>query len=159
MPLIEYKQKRNFKKTTEPTAHSQQLKAHSPQPKAQRSSIYVIQKHSASHLHYDLRLEFNGVLRSWAIPKQPPKTKHVKRLAIEVEDHPISYAKFEGTIPEGNYGAGKVEIWDKGTFELIEKEPKTIVIKINGEKLNGEYCLVKTSYGAKPEKSWLFFKR
>lgn len=152
MSLKEYKEKRIFTKTKEPT------------PKKISSSktgkrIYVIQKHNASHLHYDLRLEFNDVLKSWAIPKQPPKIKHIKRLAIQTEDHPIEYAKFEGDIPEGNYGAGKVEIWDKGNFEVIENGPKIIVVKINGEKLKGEYCLVKINYENKPEKNWLFFKR
>lgn len=151
MSLKEYKEKRKFSKTPEPKAQKKN--------KSKSNSIYAIQKHDASHLHYDLRLEFNGVLKSWAIPKQPPKIRHVKRLAIQTEDHPLRYAKFQGEIPKGNYGAGKVEIWDKGTFDVVEKNEKTIVIDIHGEKLNGEYCLVKTEYGSKPEKSWLFFKR
>lgn len=151
MGLKEYERKRNFSKTKEPGSDIRHPKSD--------IRIYVIQKHNASHLHYDLRLEFNGVLKSWAIPKTPPKIKGVKRLAIQTEDHPISYAKFEGEIPEGQYGAGKVEVWDEGSFEIIEKEPKTIVVKINGKKLKGEYCLIKTNYGSKPEKSWLFFKR
>lgn len=129
------------------------------QKKEDNIGIYVIQKHNASHLHYDLRLEFNGVLRSWTIPKQPPKIKHIKRLAIAVEDHPLSYATFEGKIPEGEYGAGDVEIWDKGTFSTIENKKEIIVVDINGNKLNGEYCLVKTDYGKASKKSWLFFKR
>jgi len=149
MSLKEYKEKRKFKKTPEPKGKKE----------ISKKNIYSIQKHSASHLHYDLRLEFNGVLKSWAIPKLPPKQKGLKRLAIETEDHPIEYAFFKGVIPEGNYGAGKVEIYDKGDFELIEKNKDTIVVKINGNKLNGEYCLVKTNYGNKPEKSWLFFRR
>ena len=92
------------------------------------------------------------------MPKEPPKVKGVKRLAILVEDHPLQYASFEGTIPEGNYGAGKVEIWDRGFYELLEKDEKKIEIKFHGKKLKGKYVLIKTHYGNKPEKSWLFFK-
>jgi DNA ligase D-like protein (predicted 3'-phosphoesterase) len=99
----------------------------------------------------------NRVLKSWALPKPPPKTKSTKRLAIQVEDHPLSYATFEGTIPEGNYGAGKVEIWDSGTYELLDKDKKKIEIKITGKKLKGNYVLIKTGYG-KNKKGWLFFK-
>jgi DNA ligase D-like protein (predicted 3'-phosphoesterase) len=119
---------------------------------------YMIHKHNASHLHYDLRLEFNKVLKSWAIPKQPPRIKNLKRLAIEVEDHPLSYATFEGTIPEGNYGAGKVEIWDNGTYELIEKNKDSIVVEINGKVLKGIYCLVRTKFQGK-DNNWIFFKK
>lgn len=151
MGLKSYKKKRDFLKTPEPKIEEKKQKI--------IDSVYCIQKHDASHLHYDLRLEFDGVLKSWAIPKLPPKTKGLKRLAIKVEDHPLGYEKFEGVIPEGNYGAGKVEIWDKGTFSVVENKKKVIVVDIKGEKLNGEYCLIKTSYGSKPEKSWLFFKR
>ena len=149
--LITYKKKRNLKKSGEPRAEIKQRKSI-------KTLSYVIQKHNASHLHYDLRLEMNGVLKSWAIPKTPPKTKSEKRLAIQVENHPLDYANFEGTIPKGNYGAGKVKIWDKGTYELIEKTSKKIEIKIHGKKLKGNYVLVKTRYGSKPEKSWLFMK-
>lgn len=148
MSLKEYKEKREFSKTSEPEGKERKSK----------KNIYVIQKHNASHLHYDLRLEFDGVLKSWAIPKIPPKLKGLKRLAVEVEDHPLDYANFEGIIPEGNYGAGKVEIWDKGNFELIEKNKDTIVVNIHGEKLNGEYCLVRTNFQGK-KNNWLFFKR
>ena len=98
----------------------------------------------------------NGVLKSWAVPKQPPSTKGTKRLAIQVEDHPLEYATFKGEIPEGNYGAGKVEIWDKGKYELLEKNPKSMKFKLHGKKLKGDYVLVKTNYGGK--KGWLFFK-
>ncbi len=122
-----------------------------------KKPIFVIQKHDATNLHYDLRLEMDGVLKSWAVPKQPPSKKGVKRLAIKVEDHDLSYASFEGTIEKG-YGAGKVEIWDNGTYELLEKGKKKIEINMKGEKLKGRYVLVKTHYGNKPEKSWLFFK-
>ena len=118
--------------------------------------IYVIQEHHASHLHWDLRLELNGVLKSWAIPKEPPMEENVKRLAIAVEDHQLDYAVFEGAIPEGLYGAGEVTIWDKGTFDLQEIQDKRIIIKINGEKLKGEYCLLKTNF---QKNSWLFFKK
>jgi len=120
--------------------------------------IFVIHKHFASHLHWDLRLEMDGVLKSWAVPKEPPMTKSVKRLAIQVEDHSLNYADFEGEIPEGNYGAGKVEIWDNGTYELIEKSNKEIKIVLHGKKLKGKYVLVKTNFGKQKGKSWLFFK-
>lgn len=119
------------------------------------SRIYVIQEHDATTLHYDLRLEMDGTLKSWAIPKKPPKEKGVKRLAIETEDHPIDYATFEGEIPKGQYGAGEVKIWDKGSYDLKERENDKIVTKIFGKRLKGKYCLVKFS-GEK--ENWLFFK-
>lgn len=112
MFLTTYKSKRNLKKSGEPKS---KMKSSS------KKLIYVIQKHKATNLHYDFRLEMNKVLKSWALPKIPPKTKGVKRLAIQVEDHPLDYAKFKGTIPEGNYGAGKVEIWDNGTYEVLDE--------------------------------------
>lgn len=149
MSLTQYKQKRKFSKTPE------------PKPKLKKSGkklIFVIHDHKSSHHHWDLRLEMNGVLKSWALPKQPPKTKGVKRLAIQVEDHPLDYANFEGEIPKGNYGAGTVKIWDKGTYNLKEKEKKKIELVLHGEKLKGNYVLIKTNYGNKPEKSWLFIK-
>lgn len=150
MSLTRYKQKRNFKKSGE------------PKPAIKKSSekrlIFVVHEHHASHLHWDLRLEMNSVLKSWAIPKPIPRTKKEKRLAIKVEDHPLDYAKFHGIIPEGNYGAGKVKIWDKGTYKIELKNPKKIEITFYGKKLKGNYVLVKTNYGNKPEKSWLFFK-
>jgi len=148
MTLIKYKKLRNTKKSGEPRATI----------KRSKKPIFVIHKHHASHLHWDLRLEIEGVLKSWAVPKEPPKVKGVKRLAIAVEDHPLDYADFEGTIPEGNYGAGKVEIWDKGDFALIKKNSKEIEFKLQGKKMKGIFVLIKTKYGAKPEKSWLFFK-
>ncbi len=120
--------------------------------------IFVIHKHHARNLHWDLRLEMQGVLKSWAIPKQPPRTKAIKRLAIQVPDHPKSYADFEGEIEEGLYGAGKVKIWDKGTYKLESKKEDKIVFELNGKLLKGKYVLVKTKYGNKPEKSWLFMK-
>ena len=117
--------------------------------------IYVIQKHDASHLHFDLRLEMDGVLKSWAVPKQPPTTPGVKRLAVQVEDHPVGYANFEGTIPKGEYGAGTVEIWDKGSFSLLDRKDNKLIVEINGTKLKGAYVLIKL----KQSKNWLFFKK
>ncbi len=118
-------------------------------------NIYVIQKHDATHLHYDLRLEMDGVLKSWAVPKSPPTDPRIKRLAVEVEDHPVEYASFEGVIPEGEYGAGNVEIWDKGSYVLLEKKENKITVDIHGEKLRGIYYLVRF----KDRKNWLFFKK
>ena len=120
-----------------------------------RKGIFVIQKHAARRLHYDLRLEMDGVLKSWAVPKEPPKTAGIKRLAVQVEDHPIEYADFEGIIPEGHYGAGKVEIWDRGSYILKERTDNKIVFELNGEKLKGTYVLLKF----KGDKNWLFFKK
>jgi DNA ligase D-like protein (predicted 3'-phosphoesterase) len=117
--------------------------------------IYIIQKHAATHLHYDLRLEIDGVLKSWAIPKEPPSQAGVRRLAVQVEDHPIEYASFEGSIPEGKYGAGTVEIWDKGTYKLINRKEEKLILDIDGNKLKGEYVLVRF----KDQKNWLFFKK
>ena len=119
-------------------------------------SKFVIHKHFASHLHWDLRLEMGGVLKSWAVPKEPSTKKGIKRLAIQVEDHSLNYADFEGEIPEGNYGAGKVEIWDNGTYELEEIKKDKIIFDLHGKKLKGKYVLVKTNYG-KNKNSWLFF--
>jgi DNA ligase D-like protein (predicted 3'-phosphoesterase) len=121
-----------------------------------KKKIFVIHEHWARKHHYDLRLEMNGVLKSWAIPKEIPVKENEKRLAVQVEDHALSYADFEGEIPEGMYGAGKVAIWDKGSYELIEQEAdKKIVVSIEGKKLKGKYCLIHF----KPkEKNWLFFK-
>ena len=161
MSLKNYKAKRKFSgkgKTSEPKGVVKSSTTPTSTPKDSKKKIFVIHKHHTSHLHWDLRLEMNGVLKSWAVPKEPPKEKGTKRLAIIVEDHPLQYATFEGVIPEGNYGAGKVEIWDKGFYELLEKDPKKIEIVFHGKKLKGKYVLIKTHYGNKPEKSWLFFK-
>ncbi len=138
MPLSQYSKKRNLKKSGEPEDKKSK--------KISKKVSFVVHKHNSSHLHWDLRLEMNGVLKSWAVPKQPPRIKHLKRLAIQVEDHPLSYATFEGTIPEGNYGAGTVEIWDKGTYELEKNDPKEILINFNGKKLIGKYVLIKTNF-------------
>ncbi len=117
---------------------------------------YVIHKHDASNLHYDLRLEFEGVLWSWAVPKKPPEKEGVKRLAIRVENHSLEYGDFEGEIEEG-YGEGTVEIWDRGSFEPVDVKKKKLVININGEKLSGKYVLLKTDYSG--DDKWLFFKK
>jgi len=148
MSLTLYKKKRKFSETTEPKGKVGKTDSH----------IFVIHKHHASHLHWDLRLEIGGVLKSWAVPKEPPIDKTIKRLAVQVEDHPLEYAKFKGTIPEGNYGAGKVEIWDNGKYKLLEKTSNKILFNLKGKKLTGNYILIKTSYGSKPGKSWLWFK-
>ncbi len=145
MVLEEYWKKRDFEKTREPKGGE----------KTDDGNIYVIQKHQATHLHYDLRLEMDGVLKSWAIPKTPPIESGVKRLAVQVEDHPINYADFEGTIPEGEYGAGTVEIWDKGQYFLRNKADDKLIFEVKGRKLKGVYCLVKF----KGNKNWLFFKK
>lgn len=117
--------------------------------------VYVIQEHHAKRLHWDLRFEINDTLQSWALPKIPPQKEGERRLAVAVDDHSIEYALFEGEIPQGNYGAGQVKIWDKGTFEILEKDDKKIVVDIKGDKLQGKYCLLHF----KPqEKNWLFFK-
>jgi len=118
-------------------------------------NIYVIQRHVATRLHYDLRLEMDGVLKSWAVPKEPPVEPGVRRLAVQVEDHPVDYADFEGIIPEGEYGAGTVEIWDKGTYKLIDEKESKLIVDIDGEKLKGTYVLVRF----KGPKNWLFFKK
>lgn len=151
MPLEEYKRKRRFSMTTEPEGKVKETPS--------QKLIYVIQKHDASHLHYDLRLEIDGVLKSWAIPKEPPKEEGTKRLAVETEDHPIGYEQFEGTIPEGEYGAGTVQIWDKGSYELEEIKNDRIIFNINGKKLKGVYCLIKLKPKEKGDRNWLFFKK
>lgn len=139
MSLKSYGNKRNLKLSTEPKAMR----------KSSRSGrIYVVQKHQASHLHYDFRLELEGVLKSWAIPKGPSLDPNDKRLAVEVEDHPLDYAHFEGTIPEGEYGAGTVEIWDKGEWfpEGDVKESLKagkLVFELKGKKLSGRWHLVR----------------
>lgn len=145
MALKQYSKKRNLRKSPEPKAVVK---------KPSKKLIYVIHRHAARNLHYDLRLEHKGVLLSWAIPKEPPKTAGIKRLAIRVEDHPVEYAKFHGKIPEGMYGAGKVEIWDKGSYELLEYSKNKLIIYIKGKKLKGEYALVLF----RPPKNWLFFR-
>lgn len=117
---------------------------------------FVIQEHNSSHLHWDFRLEIDKTLKSWAITKIPPKKRNIKRLAIQVPDHDLSYANFEGEIKEG-YGKGTVKIWDKGDYKLIEKNDKKIKIELRGNKLKGTYVLIYTGYGIK-KNGWLFFR-
>jgi DNA ligase D-like protein (predicted 3'-phosphoesterase) len=119
--------------------------------------IYVIQEHHASRLHYDLRLEMDGALKSWALPKEPVNKPAIKRLAIAVEDHELGYETFEGVIPDGVYGAGKVTIWDRGRYDLEKMTEKEILLSIDGNKLNGYFALVKIP--DKKNDKWLFFKR
>lgn len=157
--LKSYHKKRDFKKTTEPKG---EVKKRTGKP------IFVIQKHDATSLHYDFRFEMDGVLKSWAIPKGPSTNPNEKHLAVETEDHPMEYAKFEGVIPEGEYGAGPVLIWDRGTYEnLKEMQGKDISIQemykkgrielfLHGEKLQGAYALIKTK--GMGDNKWLFFK-
>ena len=137
--LGEYEAKRDFRETPEP--------APAPAPGHKRP-IFVVQEHHATRLHYDFRLEAGGVLKSWAVTKEPSLDPAVKRLAVRVEDHPLAYAKFEGTIPAGHYGAGEVRIWDRGTFEPHGSVENGITagrlsFSLHGEKLNGRYSLVR----------------
>jgi DNA ligase D-like protein (predicted 3'-phosphoesterase) len=145
LSLKEYENKRNFEKTSEPTS----------EVSGKAGNIYVVQEHHASHLHYDLRLEMDGILKSWAVPKELPTTPGIKRLAVQVEDHPLEYATFEGSIPEGEYGAGKVEIWDKGTYALLDRKEDKLIVEIHGRKLDGTYVLLRLKGG----KNWLLFKK
>ncbi len=150
MKLKDYKEKRNFKKTPEPKESQSKKKF--------AELVYVIQRHQASHLHYDLRLEEEGVLKSWAVPKEPPLEEGIKRLAVQTEDHPLGYEDFEGVIPEGQYGAGKVETWDKGDYIPLEVTASKWIIEIRGEKLQGRYCLIKLKAKDSKDNNWLFFK-
>ncbi len=118
---------------------------------------FVIQEHHATRLHWDLRLELDGVLKSWAIPKEPGRIPNKKYLAIQVEDHDLDYIDFEGEIEEGHYGAGRVNIWDNGTFDLIERSENKVIFTIHGKKLKGDFCLVRFQKAG--EKQWLFFKK
>ncbi|AAM06795.1 TPA: 3'-phosphoesterase [Methanosarcina acetivorans] len=152
--LEEYAKKRDFKKTSEPPANGVEKSS----DKSSDEPVFVVQRHDATNLHYDFRLELGGVLKSWAVPKEPPESAGIKRLAIQTEDHPLEYADFEGEIPEGEYGAGKVEIWDKGSFELQKHNEKEIAVTLHGEKLEGDYVLIRTKYG-KEGKGWLFFRK
>ena len=147
MALSEYQKIRDFTKSPEPQGGT----------KKSAGNIFVVHEHDASHLHYDLRLEIGGVLRSWAIPKEPPVKDGVKRLAIQTEDHPLEYADFEGTIPEGMYGAGTVRIWDSGEFVIEKEKDEELLFELKGRKLIGKYALIRTKFRGKD--SWLFFKR
>lgn len=114
---------------------------------------FVVHRHAASHLHWDLRLEMEGVARSWAVPKEPPGERGVRRLAIMQPDHAVEYMEFEGIIPEGEYGAGKVEIWDKGRYALEDRGKGKLLVSFEGRRLRGRYLLLNTA-----GKQWLFFK-
>ena len=116
---------------------------------------FVVQRHDASRLHWDFRLEMDGVLKSWAVPKEPPTRPGLRRLAVAVEDHDLDYIGFEGTIPEGEYGAGTVEIWDRGTYDLESRKPEKIVFELHGERMKGRYTLVHFTDKAE---NWLLFK-
>lgn len=147
MVLRKYQAKRNFLKTGEPKGAI----------KKSGLARFVVQKHDASHLHYDFRLEHEGALKSWAAPKGVPEKSGVKRLAVQVEDHPIEYINFSGIIPAGEYGAGTVEIWDNGKWRAVGGSLKSGSLKfiLSGKKLNGEYVLVKLKDG----KNWLIYKK
>jgi bifunctional non-homologous end joining protein LigD len=165
MALKEYNKKRVFKQTPEPTGG-----------KASADALhFVVQKHDATRLHYDFRLEMKGVLKSWAIPKGPSLNPDDRRLAMMVEDHPYDYKDFEGIIPEGNYGAGTVIIWDKGTYETLEPLPSkkeeeksllnqlktgSLKFRLFGKKLQGEFALVhiKNNNNGKGDNAWLLIK-
>jgi bifunctional non-homologous end joining protein LigD len=159
MALNEYRKKRDFKLSPEPSGEK-------PAPQAPQSSlIYVIQKHRASQLHYDFRLEYRGTLLSWAIPKGPSLDPSVKRLAMQVEDHPVEYASFEGVIPEGEYGGGTVMVWDQGTWTpespdvAAALEKGDLKFTVHGKKLKGSWVLVRThGYGSRSKSSWLLIK-
>jgi DNA ligase D-like protein (predicted ligase)/DNA ligase D-like protein (predicted 3'-phosphoesterase) len=147
-PLEEYHAKRNFTATSEPKGSEEKEKG--------EGKIFVVQEHHARRLHYDFRLERDGVLKSWAVPKGIPETPEDKRLAVETEDHPLDYAKFEGEIPKGQYGAGKVIIWDNGTYEPKVWDKKMIEVTLKGKKLKGCYVLVPLKRGG--DKNWLMLK-
>lgn len=151
MALEEYKKKRKFTKTPEPNSSKPQAPSAKP--------IFVVQEHHASHLHWDFRLEHDGVLASWAVPKGPPKEIGEKRLAVKVEDHPFDYKDFEGEIPKGEYGAGTVTIWDKGVYEILKWDDKVVEIIAVGKKLNGRYSLVHSpNFPGGKENNWIFIK-
>jgi len=158
MSLRKYRSKRDFSVTGEPEG-SEESNGSS------KDLLYVIQKHQASQLHYDFRLEWRGVLLSWAVPKGPSLDPAVKRLAARVEDHPVEYGGFEGTIPEGEYGGGTVMLWDRGTWTPEVPDVDTALRKgelkftLNGKKLKGSWVLVRTKgYGGSKKESWLLIK-
>lgn len=156
MSLAKYNEKRHFNETPEPKGTA---------GKKGKKLIFVVQRHQASHLHYDFRLEMDGVLKSWAVPKGPSLNPKDKRLAMMVEDHPVSYATFAGTIPKGNYGAGIVEVWDHGTYTLSPDNKSTgeeaigngsLKIILHGAKLQGQFALVKLKNAE--ANAWLLIK-
>jgi bifunctional non-homologous end joining protein LigD len=159
--LAEYRQKRDFAKTAEPRGGG---------ARQTKKLAFVIQKHAASHLHYDLRLELDGVMKSWAVPKGPSLDPSVKRLAMEVEDHPIEYNKFEGTIPQREYGGGTVMLWDRGTYSYGGSDPDPLEglrrgfqkgdlkIVLNGKRLKGSWALVRMRRDQPGRAQWLLIK-
>src|SRR6202049_4578899 len=162
--LDTYRKKRRFDVTSEPApSHEERKEAVRPGVEAGLPR-FVVQKHAASHLHYDFRLEAGGALKSWAVPKGPSMNPRDKRLAVQTEDHPMDYANFEGTIPQGNYGAGTVMVWDRGTF-AVEGNPGAkeqlargeIKFRLAGEKLAGSFVLVRIKRSEK-ENEWLMIK-
>jgi bifunctional non-homologous end joining protein LigD len=156
--LSTYRKKRDFEKTAEPSGEA------AVAPSKQRR--FVIQKHDASRLHYDLRLEFDGVFKSWAVTKGPSLDPHDKRLAVEVEDHPLDYGDFEGTIPKGQYGGGTVQLWDRGTWESESGNPEQgfkkgdLKFTLHGDKLHGSWVLVRMRHDRTGGKrtNWLLIK-
>jgi len=157
MPLEEYAAKRKFEKTPEPPP--------GPGAGARTGNYFCVQRHDATRLHYDFRLEIDGVLKSWAIPKGPTLDPAVKHFAAHVEDHPVDYGDFEGNIPKGNYGAGSVMLWDAGTFELVGDTPGKdqlargdLKFKLHGEKLQGEFAIVHMK-GRGKGNEWLLIKK
>ena len=165
MPLEKYKQKRNFNKTPEPAGDLKLASQRAKGVHTHQERFFCVQKHLASHLHYDFRLEHNGVLLSWAVPKGPSLDPKVKRLAMHVEDHPIEYGTFEGVIPEG-YGAGIVMLWDQGTWKPEAEDVDAALKKgdlkftLDGYKLKGSWVLVRTGgrWGGGDGRSWLLIK-
>jgi bifunctional non-homologous end joining protein LigD len=159
MKLKEYQKKRNFEVSPEPSGGG-------TSPRKERGAlIFVVQKHRATQLHYDFRLEWNGTLLTWAVPKGPSLDPSIRRLAMQVEDHPIDYASFEGVIPEGEYGGGTVMVWDKGTWEPegagAEAGLKKGDLKfaLHGQKLRGSWVLVRThGFGGSSKPTWLLIK-
>jgi len=153
--LKRYAQKRDFKKTAEPSSRARAARKG-------KQLIFVVQKHAARRLHWDFRLEWEGTLRSWAVPKGPSLDPADKRLAVEVEDHPIAYARFEGDIPKGQYGGGHVDIWDNGTWEPVGDFTKQLSkghleFLLHGKKLSGKWHLVRTRMQGK-QTQWLLMK-
>lgn len=159
--LAKYRDKRDFKRTPEPAGDGRKSK-----PRAKRSSLaFVIQKHAASRLHYDFRLEWDGVLKSWAVAKGPSYNPKDKRLAIQVEDHPLEYGGFEGIIPKGQYGGGTVMLWDRGTWEPIGDAEAgfrngNLKFVLHGEKMHGKWVLVRMAgkFSSQSKPSWLLIK-
>lgn len=154
MTLTRYQAIRSFDRTPEPSGKSRKIN---------EPYLYVVQKHNASHLHFDFRLELDGVLKSWAVPKGPSSKAGEKRLAVEVEDHPIEYAFFEGVIPEGQYGAGLVKIWDSGTWEPLENAKKGLKngklhFRLHGKKLEGRWTLLRMNAPSSKKNMWLLVK-